>query len=78
MPTVLLAEGYRFFFFSNEGQEPPDVHVRKGSGVAKLWLDSVRIAYSSGLNPAELRRARELVVEHHAAFLERWNEHLRR
>ena len=35
MPTVLLVEGYRFFFFSNEGQEPPHVHVRKGGGVAK-------------------------------------------
>jgi hypothetical protein len=78
MPTVLLAEGYRFFFFSNEGQEPPHVHVRKGSGVAKVWLEPVQVAYSAGLTPAELRRIRELVVEHQASFRERWNEHLNR
>ena len=76
MPTLLVTEGYRFFFFSNEGQEPPHVHVRRGDGVAKVWLETVRIAYSTGLNPAELRRVRELTVEHQVAFLERWNEHL--
>src|SRR3989442_1801226 len=29
MPTLLRVEGFRFFFFSNEGQEPPHVHVSK-------------------------------------------------
>jgi hypothetical protein len=36
MPTLLRVEGFRFFFFSNEGQEPPHVHVSKGDGLAKL------------------------------------------
>jgi hypothetical protein len=78
MPTLLLTEGYRFFFFSNEGQEPPHVHVRKGGGLAKVWLEPIRIAYSVALNPAELRRVRELTLENQVAFLERWNEHLDR
>ncbi len=78
MPTVLLIEGYRFFFFSNEGQEPPHVHVRRAGGVAKIWLQPVQVAYSLGLNPAELRRIRELTAEQQATFLERWNEHLNR
>jgi len=26
MPTLLLVEGYRFYFFSDERQEPPHVH----------------------------------------------------
>ena len=78
MPTVLTAEGYRFFFFSNEGEEPAHVHVRRGGGVAKIWLEPVRLAYSEGLNPAELRRVRELATQHQAAFLERWHEHLGR
>ncbi len=30
MPTVLLINGYRFFFFSNEGNEPRHIHVEKG------------------------------------------------
>ena len=80
MPTLLQTEGFRFFFFfySNERLEPPHVHVEKGDGEAKFWLDPVQVAYSHRLTPAELRRARELVFQHQAMFKERWNEHFRR
>jgi hypothetical protein len=78
MPTLLRVEGLRFFFYSNEGQEPPHVHVEKGAGEAKLWLEPVRLVYSNRLTPSELRRVRELTFQHQTAFLERWNEHLRR
>jgi len=78
MPTLLVVEGYRFFFFSNERDEPPHVHVRRGGGLAKIWLEPVRLAHSQGLHPAELRRARQLATEHEATFRERWHEHLRR
>lgn len=74
MATLLRVEGFRFFFFSNEGQEPPRVHVSKGDGVAKLWLEPVRLAYTRGLTPAELRRLRELTREHARTFVERWHE----
>ena len=36
MPTVLVVEGYRFFFFSNEGFEPPHIHVEKGDSHAQM------------------------------------------
>jgi len=75
VPTLLWVEGFRFFFFSREGNEPPHVHVRKGDAVAKLWLQPVRIEFSEGLNPSELRRLRELTLEHQTEFIERWNEH---
>jgi hypothetical protein len=78
MPTVLRIEGFRFHFYSNEGQEPPHVHVEKGSAAAKVWLQPVSIVYSYGFSPAELRRIREIAFEHQAAFVERWNEHFGR
>jgi len=74
IPTLLRVEGFRFFFFSNEGHEPPHVHVGKGDGLAKLWLAPVELAYASGLTPADLRRVRELTREHAANFVERWYE----
>jgi hypothetical protein len=77
MPTLLQSEGFRFFFYSNERQEPPHVHVEKGNGEAKLWLQPVQVAYSHRLTPAELRRARELAFQHQSTFMERWNEHFR-
>src|SRR6266571_475868 len=60
MPTLLRIEGFRFFFYSSERQEPLHVHVEKGDGEAKLWLQPVELAYSYRLTPAELRRAREV------------------
>ena len=78
MPTVLRIEGFRFHFYSNEGQEPPHVHVEKDSAAAKVWLQPVAIVYSHGFSPAQLRRIREIAFEHQAAFVERWNEHFGR
>jgi hypothetical protein len=38
VPTILITSGYRFFFFSLEGQEPPHVHVEQAERYAKVWL----------------------------------------
>jgi hypothetical protein len=67
----------RFFFFSNEGDEPPHVHVRKGDSFAELWLAPPGISYAMGFNPAELRRIRYIVGQRTAEFLEAWHEHRR-
>ena len=75
MPTLLLIEGFRFYFFSDERQEPPHVHVRKGDSVAKLWLRPVDLAFARGFNRTELRRVRELTFENQVFFVERWNEY---
>ena len=75
MPTILAVEGFRFYFFSREGHEPPHVHVQKGDAEAKYRLQPVRLEFSDGFNPAELRRLRELTFEHQAEFIGRWNEH---
>lgn len=36
MPTVHREAGYVFYFYAEEGIEPPHVHVDKGDGTAKL------------------------------------------
>jgi len=38
MPEVLRVHGYRFFFFSREGNEPPHIHVEQAERYAKFWL----------------------------------------
>lgn len=73
MPTLLEVEGFRFYFFSLEGKEPP--HVRKGGGNAKLWLSPVELVYARGFTKPEERRVRELTQEHAAFFLQRWAEY---
>lgn len=78
MPTLLVVEGFRFYFFSLEAKEPPHVHVRRGGGKAKFWLSPVKLVKSRGLSRPELRRAHELTEAHAAEFLRRWNEYFRR
>ena len=75
VPTLLVIDGFRFYFFSDERQEPQHVHVRKGDSVAKLWLHPVDLVFASGFNRSEIRRIRELTLEHQAFFIQRWNEY---
>ena len=78
MPTVLRVAGFRFFFYSLEGAEPPHVHVETGDKVAKFWLDPVSLAESHGFRSHELNRLRMLVIEHRLHFLEAWHAHFAR
>jgi hypothetical protein len=39
MPTVLRLQGFRFFFYSNENDEPMHVHVEKAEAVEKYGLN---------------------------------------
>ena len=75
MPTVLQIGAYRFFFFSNEGSEPPHIHVEAGHGYAKFWLKPVRLARSAGFSATELNKVHRLVVSNEARFLEAWHDH---
>ncbi|HSW46991.1 MAG TPA: DUF4160 domain-containing protein [Phycisphaerae bacterium] len=73
MPVVFRWEGYRFFFFSNEGdpQEPMHIHVRKGDRVAKFWIrPEVVCSESYGLTSSELHRLAQ-VIESHVDLVER-------
>lgn len=74
MPTVKRIGAARFFFYSNEGTEPPHIHVEQGGAVAKFWLEPVSLAFSSRLRGHELRRLERLVVEHRDQFLETWHD----
>jgi Domain of unknown function (DUF4160) len=74
MPTLLRKDGFRFFFYSREGTEPPHVHVEKGGGEAKFWLRPVSLAWSARLKVADLSRAEAIVVQNRDAFETKWRE----
>ena len=78
MPTVMRVGGYRFFFFSNEGHEPPHIHAESADRHAKFWLEPISLANSIGYNASELTRLRKLVTEHSERFQEKWREHFSR
>lgn len=72
MPTVLRWNGYRFYFFSNEGFEPPHVHVDKAGSTAKFWLEDVSLARHIGFSAREIAELSAKVSVERATFLEAW------
>ncbi len=74
MPEVFRVEGYVFFFYSNEGQEPIHVHVRRGGGFAKFWMEPLILDRARGLKTQELVRAEELAAERAGKIREKWHE----
>lgn len=75
MPALLRVRGYRFFFFSLEGREPPHIHVAHAGRYAKFWLEPVELASNRGFRRHELAEIREIVVENTEFFLEKWHEY---
>ena len=75
MPTVLRVGRFRFFFFSNESQEPPHIHIKAAENEAKFWFDPVGLAFNYGFRGREMNEIGGLVGQHRAQFLEAWNEH---
>jgi hypothetical protein len=64
MPVVFRERGFKFFFYSNEGnpREPAHIHVEKDEVEAKFWLKpQVRVAYNDGYDARILRVLLEIV-----------------
>ncbi len=76
MPTILLINGLRFFFYSNEGNEPIHIHVTKASANGKIWLDpEIEIAYLIGFSKSEEKEIMHLVSSNLQLFKTKWNEY---
>ena len=75
MPTILQIRGYRFFFFSHEGNEPAHIHVEHAEQYAKFWLNPIQLAESEGFRSSEITELRRLVQENKSLFEEKWNEY---
>jgi len=78
LPVVFREKGYHFSFHSNEGnpRERVHVHVARGDGLAKVWVDpEVRMAKAYGFTAAELREVERIVAANRSTIQEKWHEH---
>jgi hypothetical protein len=75
VPTVLRWNGYRFFFYSADGDEPPHVHVVKDDCEAKVWLSDGAVAFNLGFSARDLREIVRETREQRPPFLEAWNDY---
>jgi hypothetical protein len=72
MPTILVKDGFRFFFYSREGNEPPHIHVIGKDGEMKIWLDNLSVAKIYNLSPKEQRIVIEITTENLELFKKEW------
>lgn len=75
MPTVFEINGYRFFFYSNENNEPVHIHVSKANAEAKFWINPlVEEVYSYGFKVKERKEIKILIKDNANRIIEKWNE----
>jgi len=78
MPVVFRWRGFRFHFFSNEGdpREPVHIHVSREGAKAKFWLfPDVELAYNRGFDARTIKRLQEVVEQRRSELEEAWNDH---
>lgn len=78
MPTVFRHDGYRFFFYSNEGNplEPIHIHVQKAGAEAKFWIrKEIALDKSEGFDAKTLRKLLLIIKDNRIIIEDRWNEY---
>ena len=82
MPTILYVMGWRFFFYSNEKNEPIHIHGRKGDKECKYWLDrkhfDIQQAFCFNMNDKDKRQVKKIIFEYFEFIEEKWGEFLKR
>ena len=77
MPKIDIPGPYRFHFFSDEGNEPPHVHIKREKAICKFWLDPLSLAENHGFAAHELTKIEKLIVEHRTQIEAAWHEHFK-
>ncbi|MFA6598858.1 MAG: DUF4160 domain-containing protein [Ignavibacteriaceae bacterium] len=75
MPTILIKDGFKFFFYANE-HLPKHIHVVKAENFAKIDLNRLRIT-ENHFNNRELKKVLEITRENKEYFLRKWNEYFK-
>ena len=78
MPVILRYQGFKFFFYSNEGDplEPAHVHVRAAGSEAKFWLSpEVALARNHGFDARTVRVLLAVVEENRKLLEDAWHDY---
>ena len=79
MPTILYIDGWRLFFYSNEGHEPIHVHAEKGGMACKYWIQPVErkisLAWSYHMNGKNRRDVERIIIANLELIIWFWLKH---
>ncbi len=78
MPTILYVMGWRFFFYSNEGNEPIHIHCKKAEMECKYWLDRENFtldeAFSYNMSNKDKRIVKKVIFEYFEVIENEWDK----
>lgn len=77
MPVVFRHKGFRFLFYSNEGdpREPIQIHAVRDGVDAKFWLwPEVNLAYNDGHKATDLPMLAEVIFNRRSFIAGALNE----
>jgi hypothetical protein len=72
--TVMRIGQFRFFFYSNENDEPRHVHVKAAENEARYWLEPLELSWAQGFNTRGLKQIERHLEDNLAYLIEAWNE----
>lgn len=79
MPTILGKNGWRIFFYSNEGNEQMHVHAIKGETEVKYWisqkLNMISCSNFFNLTPTRQGEIEEILIEYLPFIMKSWNNY---
>ena len=76
MPVVLRVQGYRFWFYEADLDEPPHVHVGRGGHEAKYWLAPIAVARAGRFRDHELNQIERILATNLDELLAFWQQEL--
>ena len=81
MPTVFYFYGWRFFFYSNEGNEPLHIHAEKGEMECKFWINEVdctiQLADAFNMPSSKINEVADIIDEHLQKIINAWHHYFK-
>ncbi|HRE41993.1 MAG TPA: DUF4160 domain-containing protein [Ignavibacteria bacterium] len=82
MPEVFRKNGWRFFFYSNEGNEPIHIHCQNSEKTCKFFIDiklkELYLADSKNVSNSDISKVKKMIIDNLDVIILKWNEHFKR
>jgi len=75
LPTLLLQDGFKFFFYANE-HLPKHIHVTKAENFCKINLEKMSVV-ENYFKKTDLQKVIAITKQNREYFLDKWDEYFK-